>query len=103
MKKEITAREFFDMLVNTIERMETKHPEPKRTALVADEIVRVTTIEVTEVIPQEFCELMGREMTEQEISSFKRKARNYLREYFSCDDLHIKVQQFVTKCHEEET
>lgn len=103
MKKEMTAREFFDILVKTIERTSERHSNPqKRTVLVPDEIVRVTTIEITEVVPQGFCELIGREMTEWEIAEYKHRVRDVIIENFGHDDMHINVQQFITKCHEEE-
>ena len=97
MKKEMTAREFFDMLVKTIERTSERHSNPqKRTVLVSDETVNVFTIEVTRIghceYSQDEKEMAGRTLAYLIRSNIP-----------SVDDaVCIRAQQFVTKCHEEE-
>ena len=86
-----------------VEKWAAKHPEPKPTMFVPDEITRVTTIEMTQIVPDHFLDAIGhRELTEDEIEKLEDGIRELFKLNYSPDDLHIKVQQFVTKCHEEE-
>ena len=86
-----------------VEKWAAEHPEPKPTMFVPDEITRVTTIEMTQIVPKHFLDAIGhRELAKDELADFEDGFREYLMQFYRPDDLHIKVQQFVTKCHEEE-
>lgn len=89
--------------IEIVEQWLAAHPEPKPTIFVPDEIVRVTTIEMTQVVPKWFIESLGnRELTKDETEKYKDGLRELFMLHFDPDDLHIKVQQFITKSHEEE-
>ena len=96
-------RDYPDEAVRLVEDWAMEHPEPKPTIFVPDEIVRVTTIEMTQIIPKEFFEVVSnRELTQEEIEGFRSRLRELLKNRYYPDDLRIKVQQFITKGHEED-
>ena len=86
--------------VSTLEEWLAAHPEPKPTIFVPDEIVRVTTIEMTQIVPKEL--IGNHEIMQDKIEKFKNGLHEFFRFVYYPDDLHIKVQQLVTKGHEEE-
>lgn len=88
--------------IEVVEQWAAAHPEPKPTIFVPDEIVRITTIEMTQVVPKEFIEAIGnQEFTQKEIEGFRSALRELFKNRYDPDDIHVKIQQFITKGHEQ--
>lgn len=80
---------------------ESMKAQPK-TQLVADEVVRVYTVEITEVCKRD--ETNGEiELNDGESKLLCKLLEDALKDRLNADDAHVvKFQQFITKAHEEE-
>lgn len=97
-----------DRLIRTVKEWDAAHPaleevgkgiyyDPKH-KIVADEVIRVYTIELTQIgeLEREQGHLMA--LGKDIANEFAAKAYPYNVDDVKC----VKVQQFITKCHEED-
>ena len=103
-------RDYPEEAVRLIEEWAAEHPEetleplgdniyfdPKH-RIVADEVVRVFTVEITQVGETEYTEEYLKCLGQAIADEFAAKAYPYNIDDVKC----VRAQQFITKCHEEE-